>query len=445
VDIRITPLHAAAEQGHADVLTWLLEVVQVPVDPRDKDGDTPLHLAVHGSVAPTKCMGKQHRECAFTLLENKANPTIKCSNNKTPYQMAAKDEALKSAIASATESYSTVGSMPDMPMPPMQHLHAIKAGYAARNQGGSSQSRRLSPDGSQHPSRAVGEARVGRSSTPPASAHLLGSAMSVPSPSGKGSVGNKRERRKKVPFGESASAREVSAALIAQSPNPKRGRGLDGRPLEAPRSGSWEYTATPLGGELGGAHMVEEDDDGWVMEEPVATTPAAPVPMAQTENDATVAAPVTGVVVVPEMAGINMLLALAQTTPAAPTEAATETADVTPAAPTMVERPVESPAIKEEARVEVPSSSPVVEASEAEAVMKPTAPLGTPVTPQVSQAQLGHRAAMLDTTEHADRPGAELPEKVAPIGQEMPAARQCQAEVTPEGVELQQANMGTTA
>jgi len=100
----ITPLHVAAEQGHTDVLAWLLEDVGVTVDPRDSDGDTPLHLAVYGATSGRK--RAVHRQCVDTLLSAKANPGLRCSNNKTPLQMAVKDEDLKAMIHKAELVYT---------------------------------------------------------------------------------------------------------------------------------------------------------------------------------------------------------------------------------------------------------------------------------------------------------------------------------------------------
>ena len=73
-----TPLHYAALQGHADVVTALLEA-GASVDAVDKQGDTPLHYAA----------GQGHADVARALLEAGASVRAANQQRKTPLHLAA--------------------------------------------------------------------------------------------------------------------------------------------------------------------------------------------------------------------------------------------------------------------------------------------------------------------------------------------------------------------
>lgn len=76
-----TPLHMCAHNGHYNVACTLLELGHAEVDPRDKNGSTPLHAAAVGG----------HTHLINLLISYKAdvNATRECSNQFTALHFAA--------------------------------------------------------------------------------------------------------------------------------------------------------------------------------------------------------------------------------------------------------------------------------------------------------------------------------------------------------------------
>ena len=72
-----TPLHEAAAQGYADLLSYLLEL-GCDANGRSIGGDTPLHLAVANG----------HVQCVRTLLNHNVELSVRNNSGKTPRQMA---------------------------------------------------------------------------------------------------------------------------------------------------------------------------------------------------------------------------------------------------------------------------------------------------------------------------------------------------------------------
>lgn len=72
-----TPLHAAAQQGHRKMVTYLLNQ-GASVNAKDNEGNTPLHLAAAGG----------HDSTVRILLSDKADPTIRNNAGQTPLDLA---------------------------------------------------------------------------------------------------------------------------------------------------------------------------------------------------------------------------------------------------------------------------------------------------------------------------------------------------------------------
>lgn len=72
-----TPLHAAAERGHKNMVTLLLNHGAF-VNPRDNEGDTPLHLAAAAG----------HDKTVRILLADGADSTIRNKAGETPLDVA---------------------------------------------------------------------------------------------------------------------------------------------------------------------------------------------------------------------------------------------------------------------------------------------------------------------------------------------------------------------
>jgi ankyrin repeat protein len=73
-----TPLHLATQEGHKDVVAYLL-ANKADVNAREKDNQTPLHLAVV----------RDHKDVAELLLTNNADVNAKDKNGWTPLHWAA--------------------------------------------------------------------------------------------------------------------------------------------------------------------------------------------------------------------------------------------------------------------------------------------------------------------------------------------------------------------
>ena len=72
-----TPLHAAAENGHDQMVVWLIKN-GATVNVRDSRGNTPLHLAAaEGSEATSRC-----------LLDGGADLSARNNAGQTPLQLA---------------------------------------------------------------------------------------------------------------------------------------------------------------------------------------------------------------------------------------------------------------------------------------------------------------------------------------------------------------------
>ncbi len=102
-----TPLHVAAENGHADIVAVLL-AHKAEVNARNNLGQTPLHKAAcyrklaTGNVlhlgGPTQAEKHMHRDVAALLLAHKAHVNVKDKDGKTPLTCAAWDEDLMALL-----------------------------------------------------------------------------------------------------------------------------------------------------------------------------------------------------------------------------------------------------------------------------------------------------------------------------------------------------------
>ena len=172
------------------------------VDKRDNDGDTPLHLAVHGCTQGSK--RGIHRTCVSALLDAKANASLACSNRKTPLQMAVKDEELKAMLLNA------IGTAPTTQLAPVVQLNRTdrRPAEPALERSGERPIERVSVD------RPTGRVR-----TPKTEALMdLLSNPAESSPMADSERVLKRERKKKVPFGTPASRADVAVECEAQLP-----------------------------------------------------------------------------------------------------------------------------------------------------------------------------------------------------------------------------------
>ena len=85
-DGKVTPLHRAAAEGHAEVVGLLLKA-SAGVDTRDYGGSTPLHAAARGG----------HVDSVRLLLANDARPTLMNEAGDTPLHEAARGGYLEIA------------------------------------------------------------------------------------------------------------------------------------------------------------------------------------------------------------------------------------------------------------------------------------------------------------------------------------------------------------
>lgn len=76
----VTPLHIAAQEGHVDIVDYLLSN-QADPNIKNKDGETPLHLAAQ----------EGHDKIVRSLLSNQADQNIKNKDGETPLLWAAQE------------------------------------------------------------------------------------------------------------------------------------------------------------------------------------------------------------------------------------------------------------------------------------------------------------------------------------------------------------------
>ena len=91
-----TPLHFAADEGHADVIETLLEAGADP-DARDENGWTPLHIAARWG----------HVAAIMALLKGGADPDVRDKGGDTPLHIAA-GNGNAAAIAALIEAGAAI-------------------------------------------------------------------------------------------------------------------------------------------------------------------------------------------------------------------------------------------------------------------------------------------------------------------------------------------------
>ncbi|XP_028411758.1 osteoclast-stimulating factor 1-like [Dendronephthya gigantea] len=91
-----TPLHWAAQGGHAECVSILLQQSRIQINVQNKLGDTPLHSA----------SWKGHPEIVKMLLDKGGDTKIKNNDKRTPYDLAKNPECgrlLRGAIATGAD------------------------------------------------------------------------------------------------------------------------------------------------------------------------------------------------------------------------------------------------------------------------------------------------------------------------------------------------------
>ncbi|KIM82310.1 hypothetical protein PILCRDRAFT_475462 [Piloderma croceum F 1598] len=95
-----TALHYAAKHGSLDVLEYILSHEECDVDPINRLGETPLHLAISSTEIDEEDSGLRE-EVVESLLDAGADVTIEDAGGRTATSLSAKNKAIKSLLQKA--------------------------------------------------------------------------------------------------------------------------------------------------------------------------------------------------------------------------------------------------------------------------------------------------------------------------------------------------------
>lgn len=107
---RNTPLHIACAAGNWEFIDIVLDIEGVEIDPQNRAGETPLHLAAkYVATEP-----EHGRFVVDNLLDAGSDPRIKDNDNLTPKDYAPSDDAeVRNLLESAEYAISMEAEQPD--------------------------------------------------------------------------------------------------------------------------------------------------------------------------------------------------------------------------------------------------------------------------------------------------------------------------------------------